>query len=52
MELFDDENFTNLLRAESLNSMPKYLAEQIKVKDPPAEPVALKVLPTRRGAPP
>ena len=33
MELFDDENFTNLLRAESLNSMPKYLAEQIKLKE-------------------
>jgi ParB family chromosome partitioning protein len=31
-ELFEDENFVNLLRAESLNSMPKYLAEQIKLK--------------------
>jgi ParB family chromosome partitioning protein len=31
-ELFDDENFVNLLRAESLSSMPKYLAEQIKLK--------------------
>ncbi len=31
-ELFEDENFVNLLRAESLRSMPKYLAEQIKLK--------------------
>ena len=31
-ELFDDENFVNLLRAESLGSIPKYLAEQIKLK--------------------
>jgi ParB family chromosome partitioning protein len=31
-ELFEDENFVNLLRAESLRSMPKYLAVQIKLK--------------------
>ena len=31
-ELFEDENFVNLLRAESLSTMPKYLAEQIKLK--------------------
>ena len=31
-ELFEDENFVNLLRAESLATMPKYLAEQIKLK--------------------
>lgn len=27
--LFTDENFINLLRAESLNSLPQYLAEQV-----------------------
>jgi ParB family chromosome partitioning protein len=32
-ELFDDENFINLLRAESIDSMPKYLSEQIKEKN-------------------
>jgi len=31
-ELFEDENFVNLLRAEFLSTMPKYLAEQIKLK--------------------
>jgi ParB family chromosome partitioning protein len=31
-ELFNNENFVNLLHAESLGSMPKYLAEQIKMK--------------------
>jgi len=34
-ELFNDENLVNLLRAESLNSLPKYLAEQIKLKGGP-----------------
>jgi len=34
-ELFNDENFVNLLRAESFNSLPKYLAEQIKLKGGP-----------------
>ena len=31
-ELFEDENFDNLLKAESIDSMPLYLAEQIKEK--------------------
>jgi ParB family chromosome partitioning protein len=31
--LFDDENFVNLVRAEEIDSMPKYIAEQIKEKD-------------------
>jgi len=34
-ELFDDENFVNLLRAEALSSVPKYLADQIKLKEGP-----------------
>lgn len=29
-ELFADENFTNLMRAEGLGSLPKYLAERIR----------------------
>jgi ParB family chromosome partitioning protein len=29
-ELMKDENFVNLLRAEQLNTMPKYLAEQMQ----------------------
>lgn len=28
-QLFADENFVNLLRAESLDSLPKYLAEKV-----------------------
>ena len=28
-QLFQDDNFTTLLRAESLNSLPQYLAAQI-----------------------
>ena len=28
-ELLADENFTNLLRAEGLDSLPKYLAERV-----------------------
>ena len=28
-ELFQDENFTNLLRAEGLDTLPKYLAERV-----------------------
>lgn len=28
-ELFSDENFTNLMRAEGLDSLPKYLSERI-----------------------
>jgi ParB family transcriptional regulator, chromosome partitioning protein len=28
-ELFADENFTNLMRAEGLDSLPKYLSERI-----------------------
>jgi len=31
-ELMADENFVNLLLAESIDSMPKYLSEQIKAK--------------------
>jgi len=31
-ELFQDEHFTTLLRAEAIDSMPKYLADQIRVK--------------------
>jgi ParB family transcriptional regulator, chromosome partitioning protein len=31
-EIFMDENFMNLLRAEAVDSMPMYLAEQIKEK--------------------
>jgi ParB family transcriptional regulator, chromosome partitioning protein len=31
-ELFGDENFATLLRAEGIDSMPMYLAEQIKEK--------------------
>jgi ParB family transcriptional regulator, chromosome partitioning protein len=31
-ELFRDEHFSTLLRAETIDSMPKYLAEQIKDK--------------------
>jgi ParB family chromosome partitioning protein len=29
--LFSDENFVNLLRAEGINTMPKFLAEQVKL---------------------
>jgi ParB family transcriptional regulator, chromosome partitioning protein len=42
--LFADEHFVNLLRAEQLDSLPKYLAEKIQVAlpdpalNPPAEP--------------
>lgn len=32
-ELFEDENFINLLRAELIESMPKYLSAQIKEKN-------------------
>jgi ParB family chromosome partitioning protein len=32
-ELFEDENFINLLRAELIESMPKYLSVQIKDKN-------------------
>ena len=32
--LFQNENFVNLLRAESLDSLPQYLADQIKGKNP------------------
>ena len=32
-ELFQDENFTTLLRAQAIDSMPKYLAEQINEKN-------------------
>jgi len=28
-ELFTDEHFTTLLRAEGLDSLPKYLAERV-----------------------
>ena len=28
-ELLTDENFTNLLRAEGLDTLPKYLAERV-----------------------
>ena len=28
-KLFDDDNFTNLLRAEGLDTLPKYLSERI-----------------------
>jgi ParB family transcriptional regulator, chromosome partitioning protein len=31
-QLFEDENFVNLLRAESIDSLPKYLADQVKAK--------------------
>jgi transposase len=31
-ELFADEGFTNLMRAEGLDSLPKYLAERIRVE--------------------
>jgi ParB family chromosome partitioning protein len=29
-QLFEDENFLNLLKAESIDSLPKYVADQIK----------------------
>ena len=32
-QLFEDENFINLLRAESIDSMPKDLSVQIKEKN-------------------
>ena len=32
--LFQDENFVNLLRAESLDSLPQYIADQIKGAEP------------------
>jgi ParB family transcriptional regulator, chromosome partitioning protein len=32
-KLFQDENFVNLLRAESLDSLPTFLAEQIRRKE-------------------
>ena len=28
-ELFKDDNFVNLLRAEGLDTLPKYLAERV-----------------------
>ena len=28
-QLLADENFTNLLRAEGLNTLPKYLADKV-----------------------
>ena len=31
-ELFEDENYNNLLRAEKLNTMPKYLINEISAK--------------------
>ena len=31
-QLFEDENFVNLLRAESIDSLPKYVADQIKIR--------------------
>jgi ParB family chromosome partitioning protein len=31
-QLFEDENFVNLLRAESIDSLPKYIADQIKIR--------------------
>ncbi len=30
-ELFQDENFITLLRAEGLDSLPQYLADQVMV---------------------
>jgi ParB family chromosome partitioning protein len=30
-DLFSDENFVNLLRAEGLDTLPKYLAERVWV---------------------
>ena len=32
-ELLTDENFVNLLRAEAIDSMPKYLSDQIQAKN-------------------
>jgi ParB family chromosome partitioning protein len=32
-QLFDDENFVNLLRAEGLDTLPKYLADRIHGKE-------------------
>jgi len=34
-ELFTDENFTTLLRAEGLDTLPKYLAERVWPKGHP-----------------
>ena len=34
-ELFADENFTTLLRAEGLDTLPKYLAERVWPKGHP-----------------
>jgi hypothetical protein len=31
--LFADEHFVNLLRAEQLDTLPKYLAEKIQLAD-------------------
>jgi ParB family chromosome partitioning protein len=31
-QLFEDENFVTLLRAESIDSLPKYIADQIKIR--------------------
>jgi ParB family transcriptional regulator, chromosome partitioning protein len=31
-QLFDDENFANLLRAEQLDTLPKYIAERVWAK--------------------
>ncbi len=31
-QLFEDENFLNLLKAESIDSLPKYVADQIKTR--------------------
>ena len=31
-QVFADENFVNLLKAESINSLPKYVADQIKIR--------------------
>lgn len=31
-QLFEDENFFNLLKAESIDSLPKYIADQIRMR--------------------
>jgi ParB family transcriptional regulator, chromosome partitioning protein len=36
-QLLDDENFVTLLRAEGLDTLPKYLSDQINELNPPAE---------------
>jgi ParB family transcriptional regulator, chromosome partitioning protein len=48
--LFADEHFVNLLRAEQLDTLPKYLAEKISVAIPQSIPALSAEQPSLEGA--